>query len=402
MAEPGIARPMRKILTIADSYPRPDQASGDLRFFTLLSLMAREYEVVFCALNAEGAVKARDQAGVGLERIGITLGEVDLLHTLGQFTPDIVWFEFHHQVRRDYLSLIERHCPKARIVVDSVDVHFNRLEAHARLTGKAEDQEAANAMKVRELAAYACADMVIAVTVADSRLILEELPRTRVAVVPNIHDIPAFPDPLKRNPGELLFVGGFKHDPNVDAVLYFCREIMPRIVAIRPQTCLKIIGSHPPREIFTLASAAIAVAGYVPNMAPHLESAFISIAPLRYGGGMKGKVGEAMSYGIPVVTTRFGAEGFGLEPEHDLLIGDTPEDFATQVVRLLDDAELHARIAKNGYDFIERCYSVPVVAGLLDACLRQLAELPRRSWTSRVLAPLRTLYRRQLEWRFQR
>lgn len=369
---------MRNFLVISDCFPQPDQASGDLRFFTLLSLLARKHKLVFCALNADGAAQLRNDAGARLEQAGIALGAVDLSHVLKHFKPDFVWFEFYHQVRRDYLGLLSRYCPQAKIVVDSVDVHFNRLETRARLSGKAEDVATASQMKARELAAYASADMVIAVSDDDRQLIRQSLPDMPVEVVPNIHAMPAFPDPAKRRYGELVFVGGFKHDPNVDAMLYFCREVLPIITAAHPQVRLKIIGSNPPQAIQSLASDTVEVLGYVPETAPYLESAYISVAPLRYGGGMKGKVGEAMSYGLPVVTTSFGAEGFGFKPGEHLLIGDTTESFAAQVIALLEDADLHGRIARHGYQFIEQHYSVPAVEQLLDGAMHRLVHLPSR------------------------
>lgn len=391
-----------KILVVSDGFPHPDQASGDLRFFSLLTLLARKHQVVFCALNANGTIQRRNEVGARLEQAGITLGEVGLPHVLKHFKPDIVWFEFYYQVRQDYLGLLVRYCPRARIVVDSVDVHFSRLEAKAKLTSKPEDESAAIQIKAHELLAYSSADMVIAVSEDDRILLQRELPDTSIEVVPNIHIMPAFPDPTKRQYGELVFVGGFKHDPNVDAILYFCSEVMPLIIAVRPQARLKIIGSHPPDSILNLASDRVDVLGYVPETAPYLESAYISVAPLRYGGGMKGKVGEAMSYGLPVVTTTFGAEGFGLTPGKDLLIGDAAVSFAAQVINLLDNAELYSYIGKSGYDFIQRHYSVPAVERMLDSSLERLAHLPPRkiTLTRLLMTGLENLYARHVAWRF--
>ena len=190
--------------------------------------------------------------------------------------------------------------------------------------------------------------------------------------------MPPFPNPAKRRYGELVFVGGFKHDPNVDAMLYFCHEVMPRIAAARPHARLKIIGSHPPPAIQALAGEHVDVLGFVPETAPYLESAYISVAPLRYGGGMKGKVGEAMSFGLPVVTTSYGAEGFGLRPDEDLLIGDTADSFTAKVIALLDDANLHNRIARRGYNFIEEHFSVPAVEQRLALTMQRLTHLPLR------------------------
>ncbi|MDP1864706.1 MAG: glycosyltransferase [Thiobacillus sp.] len=396
-----IAITMRNLLVISATYPHPDQASGDLRFFTLLSLLARKHKLIFCGLDNNATAIPRNEAGARLEQAGITLGEINLQHVLKQFTPDIVWFEFHYQARQDYLSLLARYCPQAKIVVDSVDVHFNRLETKARLTKIPEDELAASQMKARELAAYGSADMIIAVSEDDRQLIRQALPDMSIEVVPNVHVIPSFTDPSARQYGELIFVGGFRHDPNVDAMLYFCSEVMPRIRVAHPQARLKIIGSNPPQSILALASDHVEVLGYVLETGPYLKNSYISVAPLRYGGGMKGKVGEAMSYGLPVVTTTFGAEGFGLQPGKDLLVGDTAETFASQVIVLLDDAVLHSSIAKCGYDFIDKHYSVPAVARLLDSSLENLVDLPPRKipMTKRLMAPFQQFYMRHIAWR---
>ena len=393
---------MPNFLVIAYSFPQPDEASGDLRFFTLLSLLASKHKVLFCALSANGTTQPRNKTSAQLEQAGITLGEVDLPHVLRHFKPDIVWFEFYHQARSDFLGLLERYCPQAWIVIDSVDVHFNRLETRAKLTGELEDESAAQQIRAQELEAYASANMVIAVSEDDRQLIRQSLPDMWVEVVPNIHAVPPFPDSTKRHYGELVFVGGFRHDPNIDAMLYFCQEILPRITIAHPQTRLKILGSNAPEAIQALASEHVDVLGYVPITAPHLQSAYISVAPLRYGGGMKGKVGEAMSYGLPVVTTSFGAEGFGLQPGEDLLIGDNAESFAAQVIALLDDPDLHDRIGRHGYDFIKQHYSVPAIEQLLDSAMLRLVRLPAREIPLRrkLMLGMKGWYARNIAWRF--
>lgn len=392
-------------LIISGGYPQPDKASGDLRFFTLLLLLARRHKLTFCALSpGDCTIVPRNDYGVRLEQEGIALASDDLFQTLKCFKPDIVWFEFYHQVHPNYLALLKRHCPYAKVVVDSVDVHFNRLEARARLTGKIEDETAAQELKSHELAAYANADMVLAVSEEDKQLIKRELPGMSVEVIPNVHDLPPFPDMATRQHGELIFVGGFKHDPNIDAMLYFCREIMPSIVAKYPRARLKIIGSHPPPLIEALASNSIEILGYVPDTSPHLKKAYISVAPLRYGGGMKGKVGEAMSYGLPVVTTSFGAEGFGLQPGQDLLVGETAESFAAQVIALLDDRDLYERTARHGYQFIEQHYSVPVVEQRIESAMQRLSNLPPRGIPlhRRLIRGFHDGYIRHVAWRYKK
>src|SRR5262249_38799860 len=148
-----------------------------------------------------------------------------------------------------------------------------------------------------------------------------------------------------RRRGSLLFVGGFQHAPNADAVLWFVREVRPRLLRIVPDIEVVLVGSSPPPEIRAFVeSIGVRLTGYVPDTAPYLDRAWVSIAPLRYGAGMKGKVGEAMAAGLPVVTTSIGAEGMELEDGVTALVADTPEAFAEAVRRLCTDDALHQGI----------------------------------------------------------
>lgn len=389
-----------RLLVLSSDFPRPDKASGDLRLYTILQLLAGKHDVVYCAIDNNGLEKKPDEDDVLLSAIGIKPGSGNLFETLRVFQPELVWFEFYY-LALSFGSLVRRQLPRALQVVDSVDVHFNRLAARARLTGSKPDQDRAAAVRGQELAAYASADLVLAVSEDDKRILLEALPALAVDVVPNIHRIPPFPDFGKRRFGELIFIGNFGHEPNVDAVKYFCKDVLPLITARRPEVVLKIIGSNSTPDIAALAGQHVEVLGHVPDTAPFLEHAYISVAPLRYGGGMKGKVGEAMSFGLPVVTTSFGAEGFGLKPGRELLVADGAADFAACVNQLLDDPELHHRIARSGYEFISANYSVTAVDGILQATLQQVASRgPKPTHLKdRLVAEVRRLYEQHLAWR---
>jgi glycosyltransferase involved in cell wall biosynthesis len=198
------------------------------------------------------------------------------------------------------------------------------------------------------------------VTADDKQALLKEDPQLNIAVVPNIH---ALPSNIVSRGGrrDLLFVGGFSHTPNVDGVLYFVREIFPLLLQRLPETRLWIVGNAPPAEIVALASEQVIVTGYVRHLAPYLESALVSVAPLRFGSGMKGKIGEAMTWGIPVVTTTIGAEGMGLQDGIDALIADIPEDFAQRIVQLHENPELWESVAQNARKRVERDWSPDAV-----------------------------------------
>jgi glycosyltransferase involved in cell wall biosynthesis len=117
-----------------------------------------------------------------------------------------------------------------------------------------------------------------------------------------------------------------------------------------------------------LASENVVVTGYVRDLAPYLESTLVSLAPLRFGSGMKGKIGEAMAWGIPVVTTTIGAEGMGLQDGVDALIADTSEDFAERVIQLHEETDLWDSVAQNARKRVEREWSPDAV----DKCLTEI------------------------------
>lgn len=283
-------------------------------------------------------------------------------------------------------------------------MHFNRLESRARLTGSPQDHQAAVQEKSLEIAAYARADMVVTVSDDDRRLIERSLPNITVAVIPNVHSVYPHPEKQTRNFDEMLFVGGFKHEPNVDALIYFCNEILPLIVEKEPSAKLIVVGSNPTPAIQALASRHVEVLGYVPDTTPFLLRASISVAPLRYGGGMKGKVGEAMAHRLPVATTSFGAEGFGLEPGEHLLVGDTPARFAHNVLLLMQNPELRDRIARAGYNFIDLHYSPATIEQQLNSAIDQALCLAKKKQpiAASIHQKLTEFWNRNFAWRLNR
>jgi len=280
-----------------------------------------------------------------------------------------------YTVAEQYLELVRTSSPNSKVIVDTFDVHFLREMRKAELFNNPELQEQARDTQQRELNVYRHADMVLTVTGEDKDTLLKKDSGLSVCVVPILHPLP------ERVVGrsarkDLLFVGGFSHEPNVDAMLYFCSEIFPWVQAELPKIKLRIVGNAPPVKIVVLASDSILVEGHVANLNPYLESALVSIAPLRYGSGMKGKVGEAMAYGLPVVTTSIGAEGMGLEDGVHALIADDPREFADRICRLCEDGRLWENIAKNGRLRVESEWGPSVVEASLFEALGSLEAMP--------------------------
>jgi glycosyltransferase involved in cell wall biosynthesis len=398
------------VLFLSDNVPMFDRAAGDLRLFIFLKILAAKYQVVFHAFNSQEQSSKIGENEFERYKNALLLHGVDIVDDewmdfVKSRPIDVVVFEFYY-LAAEYLDSVRLWQPKARLVVDTVDLHYRRLLSKARLTRNDEDYREAETMKALELGIYRKAEVVLTVTEIEKKALLEENCDVHVAVIPTIHPTPTVTNVRSGTDRrrDLIFIGGFNHEPNVDAIIYFCSDIFPSIRGQVPGVTLKIVGNAPPDSVRQLAGDAIEVTGYVPDTKLYLESSSISIAPLRYGGGMKGKIGEAMSVGLPVVTTSIGIEGIGLSPGSNVLLGDTPEEFSSAVVRLISDKELYDRLSHNARNFIEENYSENVVAekvySLFDSIYR--ISLKRPPWCTRWRRTASDVLGRHILWRFNK
>jgi len=215
---------------------------------------------------------------------------------------------------------------------------------------------------------------VIAVSEHDKKLMSAWVEPDRVTVVPTGVDIEQFspgPEPAQEKP-LVIFVGAMDWEPNVAAVRYFCAEIWPSIMAKAPQARFRIVGRNPDRRVQELAGSAVEVTGRVPSVVDHLREASVVVVPLRIGGGTRLKIYEAMAAGKAVVSTSVGAEGLDVHHGKDIMLADSPGNFAESVITLLADADLRRRQGRAATELASN-YSWPVIARKFDEVLRQVA-----------------------------
>jgi GT2 family glycosyltransferase/Tfp pilus assembly protein PilF len=265
---------------------------------------------------------------------------------------------FYH-VAHQYYRDIRKHSPKSVLIIDSYDLCFLRERRKAELSGDPGEIWKALEIKRQELSMYRNADMVLTVTEEDRRKLIEEAPDLSVGISTDIHPVEAAGTCADRK--DLLFVGNYNHDPNVDAVLYFVEEIFPRIKQQLPDVKLRIVGNAPTERIKQLAADDIIVTGFVPEVTPYLLESRVFVVPLRYGAGLKGKIGEALGCGIPIVTTSIGAEGMNLVHRKNSMIADDPESFARCVIEVCGDDSLCGTLSREGQEHAKRNYSFETV-----------------------------------------
>jgi glycosyltransferase involved in cell wall biosynthesis len=230
-------------------------------------------------------------------------------------------------------------------------------------------------LRAEETADWSRFDGVTFTSHADERRARALVPGMRSAVVPNAVDVEWFQPCLASPNGDrqtVMFFGINDYYPNTDAILFFIREVWPRLMSKHPELRLKIVGPRPTREIVAQRSSRIEIAGAVDDVRPHLAQAAAVIVPLRLGGGTRFKVLEALAMGRPVISTTIGAEGIEVEHGRHLLLADDPAEFAAAVTRVVGDAALAARLGETGRTLVNEKYSWTASARRLERFLRDV------------------------------
>jgi glycosyltransferase involved in cell wall biosynthesis len=256
-----------------------------------------------------------------------------------------------------HISDVRRHAPQSRIIFDTVDLHFVREAGEARVTGDPEIERKAQETEQVEYELIDQSDETWVVSSSEQRLLTEKWPEKSIQVVSNIVDVPGSDTPfaLRR---DWLFIGSFQHTPNVDAVLFFVQKIYPFVSSRLRDAKFYIIGDKAPPEIVALGNEKIVVTGLQRDARPFFESARLSVAPLRFGAGVKGKINQSMGFGVPVVATSTAVDGTDLRADEDILIADEPEDFASALIKLYESEELWNRLSQSGLRKTRELYSV--------------------------------------------
>jgi len=350
----------RRILVIDEAVPRPDRDSASLRQFNLLRMLRGEGAHV--AFLPTGLAHA-GQATAALQALGVETWHAPFVRSVPAWLKahaarfDVIVLTRHH-VAGSFAPLLRQHAPAARLVFDTIDLHYLRERRGAELAGDAAGIRAAEATRQRELAAMRACDLTLVVSSEELAQLQRDAPEVRVELLSNLHEV-AGPGASYEERADLVFVGGFRHPPNVDAMLWFGREVFPLVRRQLPQVRLHCIGAEPPAEVQALArEPGIQVHGHVPDLAPYMDQVRLAVAPLRFGAGVKGKVNLSMAHGQPVVATSCAVEGMHLRDGVDVAVADDAEGFAAAVVALYQDRERWQAQARAGLDNVRRHFSL--------------------------------------------
>jgi O-antigen biosynthesis protein len=370
----------RRVLVIDHCTPAPNQDAGSVTTFNLI-LLLREMNFQVTFVPEDNFLYLPDYT-TALQRAGVEVLYAPYTTTVKQHVE-----QFGHRyelilisrplVFERHIRTIRRSCVNAKILYYSHDLHYVRMFREATLFNDKTKEKAAEEMKIREFSAIRMCDSCIVVSDHDLKLLRGDFPRQKIHVLPLILNCRGTEKKFSDR-RDIVFVGGFSHPPNIDAVLYFVAEIMPLLRQRLPRINFYAVGSNPPSNVQALASEDVIITGFLEELMPTLDKMRISVAPLRYGAGVKGKIGTAMSVGLPVVATSLAAEGMSLTDGETILVADGAEAFVTSIAKLYQDEALWNRISQNGLAFAEKTWGAEAAWEILAQILADLGIHAKR------------------------
>ena len=358
------------VLVIDHRWPQPDRDSGSIDIFNLMqALRALGFDAILAASEQHiGPQPARDAL--------IAKGVRCLLPSDAASVADYI---VHNGFALDlcilcrvfcggsFLELVQQHCRAARLIFNSIDLNYMREQQRARASGDAKLLGMIDQLREREEFVIRSCDATLVVSDAEAALLARTIPAARIALMPLARPINPPVTPFAHRHG-IGFVGSFEHLPNVDAMRVFLADIWPTVRQALPECGLTIAGAAAPAD---LAAEGVELAGHVPDLRPWLESLRLTVAPLRYGAGAKGKVATSLAAGVPCIVTTVAAEGMTLG-HSGVVLADDPAAFAAAIVRVYQDEASWRDLSASGLAYAETTLSLPAWQARLDAALRSI------------------------------
>ena len=336
----------------------PDQDAGSLRMLNIIKILKElNYHVVFMAENLsfdEKYTTALQQLSVECIYAPSITSPLDYLKDKGKYFSHVILSRYY--IAEPVMPFIRDYCPKAKIIFDTVDLHYLRELRMAEVTGDDGLLKLSGKTKAKEIAVINQCHTTLVVSPFEVEVLSQDAADAHVHILSTIHHVTG----CRKNYAQrkdIMFIGGYQHTPNVDAVEWFVAKIFPLILIQIPEIKFHIIGTNAPKHIKLMASESIIFHGFVEDIEPFMDKIRIAVAPLRYGAGVKGKINSSMSYGQPVVGTELAVEGMFTQEGIDVLTAKDASEFAQQVIRLYQDETLWKKLSQGGLDNVQNYFS---------------------------------------------
>ena len=265
---------------------------------------------------------------------------------INEYEYDLIW------VYRGMMTTLPENL-NTPVVADIIDDYmldyWRRLKAATKLLDKVKYYKWYKTVCSYEREVFSRATRLVFASTPDAEACERQLKHTPCDVVSNGVDVNYYKaiEGIEKDPNLIVFEGKMDFAPNEDGMLFFCEEVFPKILKIRPQTKLRIVGKNPTPAISALASSNIDVTGFVDDVRTYVQEASVFVCPLRFGSGVKNKILQAWSLGMPVVGTTKTTGGINAIDGQNMLIEDDPSQFALKVCDLLDDTSMQGKLGAN-------------------------------------------------------
>jgi polysaccharide biosynthesis protein PslH len=290
-----------------------------------------------------------------------------------EFRPDVVHVELH--VMAQYIPFIKNVSNAPCIVTEhEPGISTVNREDAARQGPRRRLSSFVQRLAWRryEREALSRADAIITFTVKDEQIVREIAPAVPVVTTMPLRLLGGTGTIEQPIGSDLLFVGAFRHPPNVDAAMRLATAIFPRVREDRPGARMFIVGADPPPELIAAAGEGVSVTGWVENVAPYIAGASIIICPLREGGGMRVKVLEACAHAKALIATQQAVEGLDLRPGIDFVLATTNEEFAQSAICLLSDTRRRDQLGQAAHEWAQKTQNEDAWAAQYDELYRRL------------------------------
>ena len=346
-------RANKRVLAIEHTTITPNRDAGSVSTFNILLLLREmDFQVTFIPednyLYEPENTTLLQKAGIEVEYAPFTNSVETHLKEFGN-RYDLVLL-FRPGVVDKHAESVKKYCGKAKTLFYTHDIHYLRMMREAQLLGDEVKLNEAQAMQKLEFKAIESMDSTIIVSSAELQILQPQLPNAHFETLPLLLDIPGTQKKYAER-SDFIFFGSFVHPPNLDAVKYFVSEVMPLVRRGLPGVRFHIVGNKSPDEIMAMACDDIIVHGFVEDLGTLLDQMRLSVAPLRFGAGVKGKVGTALAAGLPSILTEIAAEGMGLTHGKNALISKDPNELAQFIFDAYTNEKLWGELSVKAIEF---------------------------------------------------
>ncbi|MEX0995799.1 MAG: glycosyltransferase family 4 protein [Flavobacteriaceae bacterium] len=349
---------MQKLLIIGYTWPEPKTTGAGVRMMQLIDLFLKnDFQITF-ASAAEKSNYSVDFKPLGIQEKPIKLNDSSFDEFLKSLSPDIVLFDRFY-TEEQFGWRVAEVCPGAIRIIDTEDLHFLRNARQHSLKNQNELNFLDSDIAKRELASIYRCDLSLIISEVEMKLLQNEfkIDTSLLHYIPflfNKQAVSAKGLPTYEKRKNFIFIGNYKHAPNVDAVLELKKTIWPLISKQLPEAEMHCYGAYADQQISQLHNSKerFFISGWAEDAENVIGNSRVMLAPIRFGAGLKRKLLEAMQYGTPSVTTKIGSEGISSGILWNGFIEEESTNFANKAVQLYSDKSSWQEAQKNGFEIL--------------------------------------------------